>query len=247
MPYGSRPPGYKGGDPGAQWGTGPAPAPTGRHSPAPSWTPLEQEPERKNPVSWLLAVIVLVLVAIIAVLIYLLAASTGTFDVLQQNQAQNTGAEVAEAAPAEQAPGPGYSSGVGPLVAVAPEGEPTSVAPAPVSEPLPEHRTSISGALSYGWAENPSVNCAGNEDLVYAGRGDDAWVTVCRAGDGAMTYRSDVFGGNLTAPVSAAHPAAGQFTVDAAPSVISINNSQLLVHQNGRVVSQAVLDEVVLP
>ncbi|MGP6174997.1 hypothetical protein [Corynebacterium sp. A21] len=119
-----------------------------------------------------------------------------------------------------------------------------SEAPAPAPQPgaIPA-AAQADGVNERGWASNGAVNCASGEELIYAARGSDAWVTVCESGSGAMTYRSDIFGGTLTAPVmpGASNPASGRFMVDASPAVINVQGAGLIVEQDGQVISRAAL------
>lgn len=243
----------------AQWGNAETTAPSGIATPYP-----EETRSKRSPVGWLIAIILVVLIAIIAVLAYLFITSTSSSEKVEQ-------AQTADSALTDAADGSGETLSGGLLGGATTEqslatedtdevtAEPESVEVAtplssakPSSQSLTDIRiresesvdSSIPGATSYGWADNASVSCRANEDLIFAGRGDNAWVTVCESGDGHMTYRSDIFGGNLTAAVTGADPTAGQFTVEAAPSVISLNKSQLIVYQNGATVTSAVLTDV---
>lgn len=95
------------------------------------------------------------------------------------------------------------------------------------------------GLTATGWIDNSATRCRGNEDLIYAGRDSDAWITVCESG-GQMTYRSDIFGGTLTAAVDPArsNPATGEFYVNASPSIIEVVGGGVEVTQDGSVIAQ---------
>ena len=242
----------------AQWGNAESTAPSGIAVSYP-----DEIGRRRSPVSWLLAIILVVLIAIIAVLAYLFISSTSSSENVEQAQTADNALTDAADTSGETLSGGllGEATTVQSLgaedtaeVAAEPESEvatPLSSAK-PSSQSLTDIRireseavdSSIPGATSYGWADNASVSCRANEDLIFAGRGDNAWVTVCESDDGHMTYRSDIFGGNLTAAVTGADPTAGQFTIEAAPSVISLNKSQLVVYQDGVTVTSAILTDV---
>lgn len=95
------------------------------------------------------------------------------------------------------------------------------------------------GLTPNGWSDNAATRCGGNQNLVYAGRDNDAWITVCESG-GQMTYRSDIFGGTLTAAVdpSRSNPAAGQFYINASPSIIEVVGGGVEVYQGGSLVAE---------
>lgn len=101
----------------------------------------------------------------------------------------------------------------------------------------------LRGVNERDWSGNGAVDCAPGEQLIYAARGDDAWVAVGKSGSGAMTYRPEVFGGTLTAPVTpgSADPASGRFMVDASSAVINVQGPGLIVEQDGQVISSATL------
>lgn len=108
----------------------------------------------------------------------------------------------------------------------------------PVAPDLPEAAQSAGLTLS-GWSDNAATRCNNSEELVYAGRDSDAWITVCEA-NGQMTYRSDIFGGTLTATVdqSRSNPSQGEFYVDAAPSIIEVVGGGVEVFQGGTLVAE---------
>ncbi|BAC19694.1 hypothetical protein [Corynebacterium efficiens YS-314] len=95
------------------------------------------------------------------------------------------------------------------------------------------------GLTATGWIDNSATRCRGNENLIYAGRDSDAWITVCEGG-GQMTYRSNIFGGTLTATVDPArsNPATGEFYVNASPSIIEVVGGGVEVTQGGAVIAQ---------
>lgn len=55
-----------------------------------------------------------------------------------------------------------------------------------------------------------------------------------------MTYRSDIFGGTLTATVdqSRSNPARGEFYVDASPSIIQVVGGGVEVFQGGTLIAE---------
>lgn len=112
----------------------------------------------------------------------------------------------------------------------------TTSQPLTAAIPLDAQRAGLS---PYGWIDNSATRCRGNEDLIYAGRDSDAWITVCESG-GQMTYRSDIFGGTLTAAVDPArsNPATGEFYVNASPSIIEVVGGGVEVTQDGSVIAQ---------
>lgn len=85
-----------------------------------------------------------------------------------------------------------------------------------------------------GWSDNAVTRCRSGEELIYAGKGTNAWVTVCRSGF-EMTYRSDVFGGTLTSAVDLgqSNPAQGNFVIPVAPSTIRLSGDVVRVYQDG--------------
>lgn len=113
-----------------------------------------------------------------------------------------------------------------------------SVQPAPSPADNFPAEARAAGLTATGWSDNAVTRCGAGESLVYAGRGTDAWVTVCAAG-GGMTYRSDVFGGTLNMPVDRhrSNPANGSFTIPASPALIQVEGDQVLVYQDGRLVN----------
>ncbi|WP_279192726.1 hypothetical protein [Corynebacterium stationis] len=117
-----------------------------------------------------------------------------------------------------------------------------SVGRRPAAEPatpvLPE-AARAAGLTSSGWSDNAATRCDSTQNLVYAGRDSDAWITVCES-DGQMTYKSDIFGGTLTATVdqSRSNPARGEFYVDASPSIIQVVGGGVEVFQGGTLVAE---------
>lgn len=137
-----------------------------------------------------------------------------------------------------------------------PPAQSTEVAPAPNSPQASarsvERRTTAqspavaipsaaqqAGLTANGWSDNAATRCGGNQNLIYAGRDNDAWITVCESG-GQMTYRSDIFGGTLTATVdpNRSNPAAGQFYINASPSIIEVVGGGVEVYQGGSLVAE---------
>lgn len=185
---------------------------------------------KKSPVVILIAVVVVLLLAVAGVLAYLLVNGTSLDNNARQSPVTATSTVVVE-----ETVSPSASSGP---VQSQSQNQSPQARPTPSSEPAVPAAARAAGVTSSGWADNASVDCAAGEDLIYAGRGNSAWVTVCESGSGQMTYRSDVFDGNLTANVTAANPGVGQFIIDAAPSLIAVENDVLRVYQDGAMVSE---------
>lgn len=101
--------------------------------------------------------------------------------------------------------------------------------------------SSIPGLRADGWDDNTITRCGGGESLVYAGRGDNAWITVCD-GAGGLTYRSWVFNGNLTEPATQTGP--GRFVVDVAPNRIVVDDNVINIYTNGTLANSVPLYEV---
>lgn len=108
----------------------------------------------------------------------------------------------------------------------------------PAAPELPEAARGAGLTLS-GWSDNAATRCDSSQNLVYAGRDSDAWITVCES-NGQMTYRSDIFGGTLTATVdqSRSNPARGEFYVDASPSIIQVVGGGVEVFQGGTLIAE---------
>lgn len=108
------------------------------------------------------------------------------------------------------------------------------------SEPaaIPE-AAQAAGLTATGWSDNTSTRCAATENLVYAGRDTDAWITVCES-NGQLTYRSDIFGGTLAQPVNLgrSNPQLGEFHIDAAPSTIKVVGGGVEVFQNNALIAE---------
>lgn len=204
--------------------------------------PVPPAAAKKSPVGILMAIIALLLAAILAVLAW--------FYFSNQSSGDNNAA--AEAQPTLSVTPAPEEENVAAVTTV------TTVVPPPAEAERDSSRittsitptTSVAGGIGAaaradgvterGWADNGVVNCGSGETLIYAARGNSAWVTVC-SGGGGQTYRSDVFGGTLIAPVvtSQSNPASGYFTVDASPATIVVRGAGLTVEQNGQVISSA--------
>lgn len=135
----------------------------------------------------------------------------------------------------------------------APEAAPAPAATATraQSQPRPQQQSSglpaaaqSAGLTLKGWSDNSATRCHAAEGLIYAGKGDNAWVTVCGEG-GQLTYRSDVFGGTLAMPVdmSQSDPANGYFVIPASPSNILLSGDRVLVYQDDILVASENLPE----
>lgn len=107
----------------------------------------------------------------------------------------------------------------------------------PVEPSLPAAAEQEGLTLS-GWSDNAATRCSGSEELVYAGRASDAWITVCES-NGVMTYRSDIFDGTLTDTVDSgrSNPSQGEFYIDADPSIIRVVGGGVEVYQGGSLVA----------
>lgn len=208
---------------------------------SPGYTPGAAATKR-NPIGIVLGIIVVLLLAIAGVVTYMLVSATSsgsatgsapitaTSTVVVANSAQP---------PAQRAPEDTWDTATNPDVPAEPSAQPAprtgTTAPVAPSIPAGAQEAGVTGS---GWVDNPSVNCGANEDLVYAGRGDSAWVTVCESDGGRLTYRSDIFDGSLTAEVTAADLAVGRFTVDAAPSRIIVEGDVVRVYQDNNLVAE---------
>lgn len=108
----------------------------------------------------------------------------------------------------------------------------------PVVTQLPDEAREAGLTLS-GWSDNSATRCTSSENLVYAGRASDAWITVCES-NGEMTYRSDIFGGTLVGEVdqSRSNPERGEFYVDASPAVINVVGGGVEVLQDGEIIAE---------
>ena len=108
----------------------------------------------------------------------------------------------------------------------------------PAEPELPEAARGAGLTMS-GWSDNAATRCDSSQNLVYAGRDSDAWITVCES-NGQMTYRSDIFGGTLTATVdqSRSNPSRGEFYVDASPSIIQVVGGGVEVFQGGTLIAE---------
>lgn len=197
---------------------------------------------KRNPIGILVGVIVVLLLAIAGVVTYILVSATSAGTATSSAPATATSTVVVADSllpPAQRAPDHTRDTAVNSPAPVEPSAQPAprSQSAAPVAPAIPAGAQEA-GVTGSGWADNPTVNCGAAEDLVYAGRGDSAWVTVCESGSGQLTYRSDIFDGNLTAEVTAADPAAGQFTVEAAPSRIIVAGDVVRVYQDNSLVAE---------
>lgn len=199
---------------------------------------------KKSPVGVLLAVIAVLLAAILAVLGWFYFSTQGAGG-QNTTAAPQTVTTVAEAVGEEGAAVPTTMST---MVVPPPAAERDSnritenIAPTTSAAEVIGAAARADGVTARGWVDNSSVNCASGETLIYAARGEDAWVTVCSSGAN-QTYRSNIFGGTLTAPVvrGQSNPAAGYFTVNAAPATIIVRGAGLTVEQDGQVISSAAL------
>lgn len=108
----------------------------------------------------------------------------------------------------------------------------------PVAPALPA-AAQQAGLISSGWSDNTATRCGGSQNLVYAGRDSDAWITVCES-NGQMIYRSDIFGGTLSATVDQgrSNPNQGEFYIDASPSIIKVVGGGVEVFQSGTLIAE---------
>lgn len=199
--------------------------------------PTQQVATKKSPVGVLLAVIAVLLAAILAVLGWFYFSTQGS-------GGQNTTAAPQTVTTVAEAAGETLSTMVAPPSPTERDSSriTESITPPTSAAAVIGAEARADGVTARGWADNASVNCASGETLIYAARGEAAWVTVC-SGGGSQTYRSDIFGGTLTAPVvpGQSNPATGYFTVNAAPATIVVRGAGLTVEQDGQVISAAAL------
>ncbi|MDO5669653.1 MAG: hypothetical protein Q4G50_06590 [Corynebacterium sp.] len=101
--------------------------------------------------------------------------------------------------------------------------------------------SSVPGLRADGWDDNTITRCGGGESLVYAGRGDNAWITICD-GAGGLTYRSWVFDGHLNEPATQTNP--GRFVVDVTPNRIVVDYDVVDIYTNGTLANSVPLYDV---
>ena len=108
----------------------------------------------------------------------------------------------------------------------------------PVTPALPA-AAQQAGLTPSGWSDNTATRCSGAENLVYAGRDSDAWITVCKSGS-QMIYRSDIFGGAFSASVDQArsNPDQGEFYIDASPSIIKVVGGGVEVFEGSALIAE---------
>lgn len=129
--------------------------------------------------------------------------------------------------------------------------EPAAPATVTKTESAPEQqdeaeKPAASGLDESGWNASASTRCGAGETLQFAGqRGGQDFVTLCEGSDGGLTYRGDVFGGQLqsTAVGDDTSISSQYASVAADPAVIVIDGEQLRVEQGGAVVNSLTFDE----
>lgn len=122
----------------------------------------------------------------------------------------------------------------------------TESAPKRQDEQDEKEQPSAPGLGDSGWSANASTRCGAGETLQFAGqRGGQDFVTLCEGSDGGLTYRGDVFGGQLqsTAVGDDTSISSQYASVAADPAVIVIDGEQLRVEQSGAVVNSLTFDE----